>query len=80
MVDRSISFTVEELFDSIVLKAKAKRTLYFAFPFVGQLASTVEEDEFLEMLLIQLLCNLSGFKNNQQKLGESICLQANAHD
>ncbi|CAM9093459.1 unnamed protein product, partial [Hapterophycus canaliculatus] len=32
------------------------------------LASTVEEDESLERLLIQLLCNLSGFKNNQQKL------------
>ena len=34
-----------------------------------QLASTVEDDESLEKLLIQLLCNLSGFKNNQQKLG-----------
>lgn len=37
-----------------------------------QLASTVEEDESLERLLIQLLCNLSGFKNNQQKLGEPL--------
>lgn len=37
-----------------------------------QLASTVEDDESLERLLIQLLCNLSGFKNNQQKLGACV--------
>ncbi|CAM9379489.1 unnamed protein product [Scytosiphon promiscuus] len=41
-----------------------------AVPSLGELASTVEEDESLERLLIQLLCNLSGFKNNQQKLVE----------
>ncbi|CAM9901915.1 unnamed protein product, partial [Ectocarpus sp. 12 AP-2014] len=35
-----------------------------------QLAGTVEEDESLERLLIQLVCNLSGFKNNQLKLVE----------
>ena len=29
----------------------------------------MEDDELLERLLIRLLCNLSGFKNNQQKLG-----------
>lgn len=36
-----------------------------------QLAATVEEDANLEALLIKLLCNLSGFKNNQHKLGET---------
>ncbi|CAM9684217.1 unnamed protein product, partial [Laminaria digitata] len=35
-----------------------------------QLAATVEEDESLELLVMQLLCNLSSFKNNQQKLVE----------
>ncbi|CBN77747.1 conserved unknown protein [Ectocarpus siliculosus] len=41
-----------------------------AVPSLGGLAGTVEEDESLERLLIQLLCNLSGFKNNQLKLVE----------
>ena len=34
------------------------------------LPATAEEDESLEILVMQLLCNLSSFKNNQQKLGE----------
>lgn len=46
-----------------------------------QLTGTVEEDESLERLLIQLLCNLSGFKNNQLKLGEWVYGSVNrSHD
>ncbi|CAM9234741.1 unnamed protein product [Ectocarpus sp. 4 AP-2014] len=41
-----------------------------AMPSLGRLAGTVEEDESLERLLIQFVCNLSGFKNNQLKLVE----------
>ena len=38
-----------------------------------KLATKVDADERLEKLLIQLLYNLSGFKNNQQKLGKIPC-------